>query len=356
MKSNLNHILLSFIFIIASFIAANAQDIIGAQMLVQEGVVLHDQGLYDEAMQKYDSALTIDPENVGAMGERALTLMEMQKYADAADACRAIVKKYPRSRDLEFVYTTYGNSLDALGKSSEALEVYDEGISKFPEYSHLYFNKGITLALLERFDDAQKVLEEAILLNPYHPGSQNALARVLVANNKEIPSLLAFLRFFIIEPEGPRAVANLPYVKDILKANVEVTGKNSITVNMSPIEVSEEDNGEKKPNDFRMVSIMLSMSAALDYDKKNKRKSEPELVKSKLETMCTTLSEMKKDNYGFYWKQYVPYFVALNNAGHSETLAYIVYASQDDKKIGKWIEANREKIDAFYNWDKDYEW
>lgn len=356
MKRIINLIVLVFVCLSTSFYSAYAQDILGAQMLVREGVILHDEGKYEDALLKYDSALVIDPQNVGAMGERALTFMEMEKYADAADACRDIVKKYPNSRDLEFVYTTYGNSLDALGKSSEALEVYDKGISLFPENSHLYFNKGITLALLERFEESQETLEQAVLLNPYHPGTQNALARVLVANDKEIPSLFAFLRFFIIEPEGPRAKANMPYVKDIFKANVEVTGKNSITINMAPIVVSEDDNGEKKPNDFRTVSIMLSMTAALDYDKKNKRKSEPELIKDKIETLCSTLSEMKKDNFGFYWKQYVPYFVALNETGHSETLAYIVYASENDKKIGKWIEGNRDKIDAFYEWDKTYEW
>jgi Tfp pilus assembly protein PilF len=349
--------LLTFL-ILASFSTSQAQDILGAQILIEKGVKLHDNGLYDEAIMHYDSALTIDPQNVAAMGEKALTLLAFNKPQEAADLCAIIMQDYKGARNIEFVYTTYGNALDELGKPEESLKVYNNGLVKYPNNAHIHFNKGITLTGLDRYDEAQESIENALKLNPYHAGSHNALARILKTKNLDVMALMAFCRFMVIEPESDRSIANLPYIQSILKANVEKKGKKSktITINLNPIDVTEEDDGETRPNDFRTVSIMLSFSVALELDKKNKKKSEPELFQLKMESFCQTLDAAKADNYGFYWEYYAPYFIAIKEANLLEPFSYIVYASSDSKSVSKWIKANRDKIDAFYDWDQQYDW
>ncbi len=349
--------LLTFL-LLASFLSSHAQDILGAQILIEKGVKLHDNGLYDEAIMHYDSALVIDPQNVAAMGEKAMSLLAFNKPQEAADLCAVIFENFLGSRNLEFVYTTYGNALDAIGKPEESLEIYNKGLVEYPNNAHLHFNKGITLTGLDRYDEAQTSIEKAILLNPYHAGSQNALARILKTKKLDVMALMAFCRFMVIEPESIRAVANLPYIQSILKADVEKKGKKkkTITINLNPIDVTEDDNGETRPNDFRTVSIMLSFSAALELDKKNKRKSEAELFQLKMESFCHTLAAAKADNYGFYWDYYAPYFIAIEKANLLEPFSYIVYASSKSKSVTKWIRANRDKIDAFYDWDQQYDW
>lgn len=347
------------IVLLTSFISIQAQDILGAQILIGKGIKLHDKGLYTEAIMQYDSALAIDPQNVAAMAEKAMSLLTGNRAQEAADLCADIFKNFKGARNLEFAYTTYGNALDAIGKPKESLDIYNEGLTKFPENAHLHFNKGITLSGLKRFAEAQKSLENGLKLNPYHAGSHNALARILVTKNKDAMALMVFCRFMIIEPESKRAYANLPLIEKIIKANVETKGKKKdkvITINLDPLDVTDEDNGETRENDFRMAELMLSMSAAMDFDKKNKRQSRPERFQRIMTTFCSAISETKGDNFGFYWEYYAPYFMAIEEANLLEPFSYIVYASSNSKAVTKWIRANRAKIDAFYEWDQKYEW
>jgi tetratricopeptide (TPR) repeat protein len=347
------------ILLVFSCIASQAQDILGAQILIEKGVKLHDNGLYDEAIMQYDSALVIDPQNVAAMGEKAMSLLAFNKPQEAADLCASIMQDYKGARNIEFVYTTYGNALDELGKPEESLKIYDKGLAAFPENTQLHFNKGITLSRLNRLEEAKIYFENAVLLNPYHVGSHNALARILENNGNDAMALMAFIRFMIIEPETKRSFDNLPLIEKLIKANVETKGKKKkkvITINLAPLEVTDEDNGETQENDFRMVELMLSMSAAMDFEKKNKRQTRPERFQRIMTTFCSGLSETKRDNYGLYWEYYAPYFVALHEANLLEPLSYIVYASSREKSVLKWIKANRSRIDDFYNWDKTFEW
>ena len=348
-----------FALLLMPLASIQAQDILGAQILIEKGIELHDKGLYTEAIAQYDSALVIDPQNVAAMAEKAMSLLSDKKPQEAANLCDTIIINFEGARHLELVYITYGNALDELGKPQESIEIYNQGLKHFPNNAHLHFNKGITLTGLDRFDEAQKSIEKALSINPYHAGSHNALARILVTKKKDAMALMALTRFLIIEPEGKRALNNLPLLEDILKANVKTKGKKKdkvVTITLNPMDITNEDNGVTTENDFRMAELMLSMSAALDFEKKNKRQSQAERIQRIMTTFFSGLSETKRDNFGFYWEYYVPYFEALQKADLIEPLSYIVLASRREKPVLKWIKVNRNKIDEFYEWDKQYEW
>ena len=42
------------------------------------------------------------------------------------------------------MYSNYGTALDYLQKPDEAINIYSEGIKKFPADYNLYFNRGVT--------------------------------------------------------------------------------------------------------------------------------------------------------------------------------------------------------------------
>ncbi len=122
-------------------------------------------------------------------------------------------------------------------------------------------------------------------------------------------------------------------------------------------EEDEEEKAKKKEeNNFGTTEFLLSMSSALDFDEKNKDKTKRELFVDKMETMCSSLSETKKDNSGFYWDYYVPYFVALKEKKHLEVLSYLVYAPSGEKEIMDWLKSNKEELEEFYKWSAEFEW
>lgn len=45
-----------------------------AKVKVNEGIILHDEGKYNDALDKYEEALKLDKNNLIAISEKAMTL------------------------------------------------------------------------------------------------------------------------------------------------------------------------------------------------------------------------------------------------------------------------------------------
>ncbi len=339
------------ILLISSF--AFGQNREEADKLVDEGIIDHDKGEYATAIAKYDKALTLDKDNLFALAEKAMTLMSLKKYDEVISNCKKAIEKHPKDKDLKNVYVSYGNALDGLKESKKSVQIYNEGIKKFPEYYHLYYNKGVTLAGTQKYDDALLCFEKAVSLNPKHASSHNGVANLVYATNNKIPTLLALCSFLIAEPQGKRAEANLGLLQKILKADVKKTGNNSITLSISAL---PKKNKKAKENDFTMTEFVLGLASALDYDDKNKEETEIAQFVRKIEIVCGSLGEGKKDGKGFYWECYAPYFIELNEKKLTQTFAYIAFASSEKPEIGEWLDTHKTEIDAFYAWNKAFVW
>jgi tetratricopeptide (TPR) repeat protein len=328
-----------------------------AEKLVNEGVAYHDKGDYDGAISRYDKALELDKDNLLALAEKAFSLLYLQKYDEAISYCQKAIATHAGDKGLETVYVTYGNASDGLKKTDRSIEIYDEGIRQFPDYYQLYFNKGVTLSSVKKYDDAVLCFQKAIKINPKHASSHNAIARLSFVNNKRIPSLLAYCRFLTIEPQSNRAKENLSSVQKIMAGNVEETGEKNVTINISS-EMLEDTaaNGKRKENNFTSTDLVLSMDAAMDFDKKNKKKTEVEQFIRKFETVCASLKETKGDNYGFFWDYYVPYFTEMKEKNFIETFAYIAFASSENPETANWLKSHKNEIESFFEWSKSFEW
>ncbi len=333
--------------------AVFGQQKVEAEKLVKEGVAYHDKGNYEAAITKYDKALQLDKDNLLALAEKAMSLLSLQKYDEAVVCCEKAIEKHSGSEVLKIVYVTYGNASDGLEKTDKSLEIYDEGIKQFPDFYLLYFNKGITLSNITKYDEAILCFQKSVSLNPKHASSHNAIARLLDMKEKRIPSLLAYSRFLILEPESKRSKGNLENLQKIMEGNVEKTGEKSITISISPNMLGDTTS---KENSFASTDLLLAMAAALDYNKKNKKKTKVEQFIGKFETVCSSLKETQKDNYGFYWDYYVPYFVKMKDEKLLTTFAYIAFASSDDPEVSKWLKSHKTEINKFYEWSTNFNW
>jgi tetratricopeptide (TPR) repeat protein len=334
-----------------------AQNKVDADKLVDEGVAYHDKGDYEGAISKYDKALELDKDNLLALTEKAFSLLSLKKYDETISYCQKAIASHSGEKGLKTVYVTYGNAMDGLKKTDKSIEIYNEGIKQFPNYYQLYFNKGISLSSVRKYDEAILCFQKSMLLNPKHASSHNAIARLSNIDNKRIPALLAYCRFLAIEPQSNRAKENFTSMQKIMKGNVEQTGKKSVTINISQDMLGDTTkNGKPNENSFTSTDLILALSAATDYDKKNKKKSEVEQFLRKFETVCASLKETKKDNYGFFWDYYVPYFTEMKDKNFLETYAYIAFASSDDEEVAKWLKSHESETNKFFEWSKSFEW
>ena len=335
---------------------AFGQSFIEAEKLVDEGIIDHDKGDFNAAIAKYDKALTLDKDNLLALSEKAYSLTALQKYEEALAICQQAIATHPGDDKLRMVYVTQGNSLDALKRPEESIKVYNDGIQQFPDFYLLYFNKGITLSN-NNTADALVCFEQAVMLNPNHASSHNAIARLLMDDGKKIAALLAYSRFLTLEPKSRRAEQNFSAVQQIMKGNVEERGKDGVTINLSSDLVNDATGkGTPKENNFATPEMILSMAAALDYDKNFKKMTPVQNFVRKFDAVCSSMEEGMKSNTGFFWEYYAPYFVEMKKREFTVTFANIAFASSGDSDVSKWLDKNKSEIDKFLEWSKGFQW
>jgi len=328
-----------------------------AEKLVNEGIPYHDKGDYEGAITRYDKALTLDKDNLLALTEKSLTLLAAQKYDESIQLCQRAIESHKGDKKLRTVYVNYGNALDGLKKTDKSLEIYDEGIKAFPDFYQLWFNKGITLSSVKKNNDALECFQKALMINPNHPGSLNAMARILHVDNKRIPALLAYSRFLVVEPQTKRSNENLMNLLKIMKANVEQTGKKSTNINIIGDDLkNSDDKGKSKENNFFTADLILSMQTALDFENLNKDNTEVARFIRKIDKVCSALKESKKDNSGFYWDYFAPYFIKMLDEKYIETFAYVAFASSDYPDVSTWLKSHDSEINKFYEWSKSFKW
>jgi Flp pilus assembly protein TadD len=97
------------------------------------------------------------------------------------------------SPGLAEVRSNFGNALQALGKSDEAVEAYRQAIALKPEYAEGHNNLATALRLMRRYGDAETHCRWALALSQQHPGILNNLALCLVPQRRldEALSLLS---------------------------------------------------------------------------------------------------------------------------------------------------------------------
>lgn len=353
-------------------LSLTAQDPVGARELVDQGIELHDKGDYKGAIKKYDKALGLDKDNLLAMAEKAYSLNSLGDYEQSAAICQDIIEKHDGAKEAPMVYVTYGNSMDQLGRPEASLKVYNKGISVLPYLAMLHFNKGITLSGMgpDSSAAAMRCFERSSRLDPFHPGTQNAMARLLAKDRKTIPATLTLCRFLILEPEGQRAKENHAVLQKALSGNVTVdnTGRNT-TINVDPSLVRDSTDTAHVADDFREEELAWSLGNSLFNAAELTRMLNDAGVqgtvtvegstgagefKTRLDMLAELLLGGRAKNHGFLWEYHADWLIAVKDAGHTEAVAYLAYASTDDKEVKNWLKDNGDKIGAYYDWEKDY--
>lgn len=321
--------------------------------LIDNGIHLHDQGQYKQAITKYKEALKIDRNNVTASYEMAFSYLSLKNYTETERLCQEIINKNPKSKTLKNVYTTYANSLDQRGKSKEALTIYDKAIEMFPDYYMLYFNKGITSYGLKDNAVAQNSFKKSAQLNPNHSSSFFYLGIVEDNMGNRISSILALSRFLILAPKGERAKQILPhltkkvnnlhsYIKNDNSTSTVSTAKKRTDTAASEFKEVEENLG--------LLAVVSSIPGIDD-----KEKTVLEEFETHMQTIFELLNAYKKDKTGFYWEFLSPFFIELEKNKFTETFVYDINSYEnDDKTVDKWFKKNQKKYDKYIDWVNNY--
>src|SRR5258708_6974604 len=199
---SLQKVLLFFLMVIVckTTFAQNNED---AGLLIKEGVQLNNAGKYAEAIDKYNQALKIDPENIYADYQLAYSLFASDKGKEAISYIEKVIKA--NTALSAGAYDLLGNIYDKENQTEKAIEAYKEGIKIKPDYQRLYYNMGIAYFRNKQYAEAEKSAIESIKLDPKHASSQRMYALVTFHQNKRMPALLGLCSFILLEPNTQRS-------------------------------------------------------------------------------------------------------------------------------------------------------
>ncbi len=306
------------------------------QTLVQEGIELHDKGAYPQAIAKYEKALKIDPESSLAHYEIAFSYMAAQDYKNAEKHCKEVIDF--NKEHVVGAYIGYGNALDLQGKTLKAIEAYEEGMKKFDNYL-LYYNHAYTCIKYGDTDKGYASLLKAVQNNPWHASSHLLLSQLMQDKGSRVKAILPLYFFLLIEPNTDRGVIEYSRLRTLMDQGVTRSSETNIDV----VVPSSQDP------DFGAAELMISLLKASNSLEENKDKTDLELFAENTDNLFKTLGELKKENTGFWWDFYVPYYYDLATENLTESYSYYISISRGEEP-NQWISDHEEDFQRFTNW------
>lgn len=320
------------------------------EQLIKEGVALHDNGDYAGAISRYEQVLKENPNNILALYEMAYSYYAQKDYRKSIEVGHKAAQF--KSPLLDATYVQMGSCYDESGDSKKAVEIYKAGIKLSPSSSLLHYNLALTYLRTGQLEEARDAAKKAAWLDPNHPSSQLILSTLFDKGSYKIPSLLAALRFLILEPTSKRSDAALERVRKLMQAGVSPAkdGKN--------ISIVIETGQKKDEGDFESIDLFVGLMKAANYTEKNTDKSEIQLLVGNVNSLCAILSEStaKADRSKFTWKYYVPYLVEMKQQGHTEAFVYYINQRNNVVGVNDWLKQNQTKVTDFLAWSKSYRW
>jgi len=306
---------------------------------VKNGIRLHDAGDYEAAIAEYKKALKLDPKSGLVLYEMGLSYYASGNYGKAVSYANKALK-YPGKHARE-CYTLKGNALDKLDKASKALRVYDEGIRLYPDYHLLYFNKGVTLYRLGKTQKAIPLFIESLNRDLGHAGSHYLLGMAQSAEGNRVEGMLSLYLFLLFEPDSDRSSIALGQLYASAGEGVSGNEQDGFQINLSP---------KKIESDFAPAETYLSFKEVARQQNPSGESGEIAWFAEVTEGLFDILADLsEKGHSGFYWDKYVPFFVALNEAGHTEAFCFFISQNKGEE-AAKWLEANQSKLDLLFDW------
>ena len=129
----------------------------------ETGRELQNQERYNEAIDAYEKAISIDPNYKWAWYNKGLVLNDLEKYENAIVVLNQVLRIDP---NYEGAYFEKGYALGELGRHEEAIPVYLKELQLDPTDKWALNNLGWGLNELGRYEEALSYLDRSLKIDP----------------------------------------------------------------------------------------------------------------------------------------------------------------------------------------------
>jgi antitoxin component YwqK of YwqJK toxin-antitoxin module len=307
-------------------------------VVIDEGIKLHDEENYSEAIKKYKMVHENDSFYALALYELALSYTADKLYEDARQAAlKGLSECDGVDRDM---LIQYGNILDYLGQSDSAIKVYEFGIRKYPYQYRFNYEKGAAYSIQKQWDSTLKYYIEALKINPYHLVNHYKIGMMAANANKPTLAILALNTYCLISNNGG-AVLNVLSTMEKIANNEYIPDTNAI-----------DEKYFSFADDLKDIDLIVHSKAALNNKYKGKVKLNYHIIKQ-LQVICEKLpSNYTSDNWlmNFYIKLYKSTW----DKNMFEGCALHSFRLIESKDVQSQVKSKAKAIEAFQNYGTDY--
>jgi tetratricopeptide (TPR) repeat protein len=220
--------------------------------------VLRGLQRYPEALLSISQAVSLEPQDITLLNEKARALGKLKKYSEAIKTYDEIIKREEKT----WAYTNRGNDKSALGDSKGAIFDYDKAITINPQYANAYSNRGLVKFTLGDSKGAILDYNKAIDINPqsYENYSSRGVARSFLGDNKG--AILDYDKALSINPQYADAYSNRGVARSFLGDNKGAILDYDKAISINPQYAITYTN---RGNDKSVLGD--KKGAILDYDK-----------------------------------------------------------------------------------------
>jgi tetratricopeptide (TPR) repeat protein len=296
----------------------------------------YKKGNYAEAIEYFKQAHKLNRKVDVASYKLALTYLALQDNKNALLYSGNILDKGESYR--EDAYLINAAAWENLGRKKKAQKTYKKGIKEFPQSYLMNYNLALYLFNIGSLDDAEVFVIRAIELAPEHGSSHLLLSYIMFEKGQCIKSMLPLYYFLLIEQDSDRSLTAYDMLYALWNQGVRNNSRREIKLVEAGFSYS----------DFGKAELELSLFNSL----KNEGETAKGLVDfaGNSKALFRVLKESYLNRSGFWWDNYVDFFLKMEDDNLSEPFSYFISKSRYNEDVLLWLSNHNSEFQRFLNW------
>lgn len=354
----MNKLIYTLLLFLTLSIASYAQSN-NVELLINEGIALHDSTEYKLAIEKFESALKLNPKSTLALYEISLSYLELKEYESASKYSTRVIEANDETL-LIGAYAVKSEALVGLDRIDDAILILKEGLSKIGESFLLHFNLALNYY---KKNDINKTLEHvnrAIELDKNFSGAFLLSAYAQRDKGLWLQSIYSFQMFLLLEPDSSRsrnAFEEMLQAMSIIDTSTEKPVERSfIQMQMSKNKSAEEDKSVAETPTTGMDSIRENLSIKINQTIDSIQGDSETLdyyvaFKEVNKIILDGLSDQNEDTTmtDNFWGFKYPFFTSILNSNYYDVFCRYISVSYFPESL-QWWEENQTEAQNFINW------
>jgi protein O-GlcNAc transferase len=170
------------------------------------GVIAHQMGKNDIAIDLIGKAIAIKSDYVAAHNNLGLAFKELGKLDDAVASYLKAINIKP---DYDEAHSNLGITLQEQGKLDDAVASYHKALAIKPDYAETHSNLGVAFKDQGKLDDAVASYHKALAIKPDYAEAHSNLGNVFQEQGKLGDAVASYHKAIAIKPDYAEAHSNL---------------------------------------------------------------------------------------------------------------------------------------------------